>query len=74
MSTLNHYQILQVQYLEKPYVNFKPVPDITGTVEKPFINFKPVPDITGTVEKPYVNFKPVPDITGTVFRETLCQL
>ena len=32
MSTLNHYQILQVQYLEKPYVNFKPVPDITGTV------------------------------------------
>jgi hypothetical protein len=65
MSTLNHYQILQVQYLEKPYVNFKPVPDITGTVEKPYVNFKPVP---------YVNFKPVPDITGTVFRETLCQL
>jgi hypothetical protein len=32
MSTLNHYQILQVQYLEKSYVNFKPVPDITGTV------------------------------------------
>ena len=32
MSTLNQYQILQVQYLEKPYVNFKPVPDITGTV------------------------------------------
>jgi hypothetical protein len=59
MSTLNHYQILQVQYLEKPYVNFKPVPDITGTVEKPYVNFKPVP---------YVNFKPVPDITGTVFR------
>ena len=59
MSTLNHYQILQVQYLEKSYVNFKPVPDITGTVEKPYVNFKPVP---------YVNFKPVPDITGTVFR------